>query len=253
MVSLATVCLGASDLAAAWLLHTVGDLDRADELYASAAAINARIGARSWLAQTRIDHARLLLDRDHPGDREAARRLARLAADVAGDVGLAAITPSLDDVGRRLGLPKATTPAPREEAATGAVFRRAGAVWEIEFGGRSARIPHARGLTDLAFLLARPGQAVSVLELADEPARPAGGARGALAFDERARRDIADRLRELDAEVDDAEAYGDGERAALAREQRQQLAEAVARDLGRGGRSRRIGDPVERARKTVST
>ncbi|HJR24110.1 MAG TPA: hypothetical protein VJ804_01445, partial [Acidimicrobiales bacterium] len=31
------------------------------------------------------------------------------------------------------------------------------------------------------------------------------------------------------------------------------LAEAVARDVGLGGRSRRIGDPVERARKTVST
>jgi hypothetical protein len=31
------------------------------------------------------------------------------------------------------------------------------------------------------------------------------------------------------------------------------LAESFARDLGLGGRSRLIGDPVERARKTVST
>jgi hypothetical protein len=31
------------------------------------------------------------------------------------------------------------------------------------------------------------------------------------------------------------------------------LAETVARDFGLGGRVRRVGDPLERARKTVST
>jgi hypothetical protein len=72
-------------------------------------------------------------------------------------------------------------------------------------------------------------------------------------FDEQARRQIRERLRQLDADVAEAEADGDGERAALAREQRQQLAESVARHLGLGGRSRRLDDPVERARKTVST
>jgi hypothetical protein len=46
---------------------------------------------------------------------------------------------------------------------------------------------------------------------------------------------------------------GDGERAARVRDERQSLAEAVARDIGLGGRPRRLGDPVERARKTVST
>jgi hypothetical protein len=91
-----------------------------------------------------------------------------------------------------------------------------------------------------------------VLELDGEP-DAAGGGRGAEALDERARREIRARLQQLDEDEADADAAGDGERAALAREQRQQLAEAVARDFGLGGRSRRIGDPVERARKTVST
>jgi len=78
-------------------------------------------------------------------------------------------------------------------------------------------------------------------------------ARGPEAFDERARREIRARLRELESAIAEAEDAGNTERAALIREQRRELAEMVARDLGLGGRSRRIDDPIERARKTVST
>ena len=252
MVSLATACLGATDLATAWLLHATGDLDAAAEHYGAASALNSRIGARGWLAQAQVDHARVLLDRDGGGDREEAQRLIELAAIASADLGLGAIEGSLADLRRRLDatdLPSSPTSQPR---ATG-VFRRAGAVWELDFGGRQVQLPHARGLSDLAHLLARAGEAVSVLELTDEPGVAAGGTRGAAALDDRARREIRERLHELDAEEAEAEATGDGERAALAREQRQVLAETVSRDLGLGGRSRRIGDPVERARKTVST
>jgi tetratricopeptide (TPR) repeat protein len=245
-VSLGTVCLGSSDLATAWLHHTAGDLDAADRHYDVATTVNARIGARSWLAQVRADHARLLLDRGAPGDVDAATRLTALAAEAADDIGLGSVAGTLDDLRHRLR-------APAPASAGLATFRQAGAVWELDFADHAARIPHARGLRDVAHLLARPGQAVSVLELVEPEAATSSGVRGAPALDERARREIATRLRELDAEEADADASGDGERAALVRERRQELAEAVARDVGLGGRSRRIGDPVERARKTVST
>lgn len=262
MVSVATVCLGATDLAEAWLHHTVGDLDEADARYRSAAALNARIEARSWLAQTRADHARLLLDRDAPGDRDEARRLAEAATATATEIGLRSIEPLLASLHQRIVAirPERDTPAepaaPTGEAAAETAtptFRRCGPVWELDFAGRLVRAPHGRGFVDLAYLLSRPGQAVSALELMGEPAGAAAAARGAEVFDERARREIRSRLQELDAEIDEAEEAGDGEAAALAREQRQLLAETVARELGLGGRSRRLGDPVERARKTVST
>ncbi|MGE0140302.1 MAG: hypothetical protein AB7R77_21015, partial [Ilumatobacteraceae bacterium] len=233
-VSLATVCLGATDLARAWLLHTTGDLDAADAAYRAAADLNARLGARSWLAQTHADHARLLLDRDATGDRAEADRLGDLADAAARAIGLATVAT-----------------ASRPHLAIGPTFRRAGSVWELSFLDRTVQLPEARGLRDLAHLLGHPGEAVSALELAGDTGRSI--ARGAPALDERARREIRERLRQLDADEADAEASGDGERAALAREQRQSLAEAVARDVGLGGRSRRIDDPVERARKTVST
>ncbi len=259
MISVATVCLGATDLAEAWLHHTLGDLDHADACYRSAAALNARIDARSWLAQTRADHACLLLDRDGPGDRDEARGLADLAAASASEIGLGSIEPLLTSLGQRLATDDGGhgTADPAVPASEGSgdpdqpTFRRAGAVWELSFAGRLVRAPHGRGFVDLAYLLSRPGQAVSALELMGEGAE--AGARGADVFDERARREIRARLHELDAEIDEAEDAGNSEAAALAREQRQLLAETVARELGLGGRSRRLGDPVERARKTVST
>ena len=247
-VSLATVCLGAADLGTAWLLHTIGDLDRADDLYRSAASTNGRIGARSWLAQTRIDHAQLLLTRDGPGDRGTARELYDLATAASETIGLGSIRAVLDDVGHRL-VDDATSPSAPPASAT---FQRVGPVWELAYASRIVRIPHARGLSDLRFLLARPGEAVSVLELADDPIA-ASADRGAPALDERARQEIRRRLRALDDEEADAEANGDGPRAAIARERRQELAETVARDFGLGGRARVVGDPVERTRKTVST
>jgi hypothetical protein len=239
-VSLATVCLGATDLATAWLFHTVGDLDAADANYRSAQELNARIGARSWLAQARADHACLLRARDRDGDRDEAARLLDLARRAAEEIGLATVAPVAAAGGRG------------SSGAGPSRFRRTGTVWELAFADRVAQLADARGMRDVAYLLARPGVAVSVLELTDD-GPTAANARGAPALDERARREIRDRLRELDADEADAESSGDTERAALAREQRHALAEAVARDFGLGGRARLVGDPVERARKTVST
>lgn len=251
-VSLATVCLGSTDLATAWLHHTAGDLDAADKHYIEAAEVNARIGARGWLAQTRADHARLLLHRGRPDDRETARQLMNLAGDAAAAIGLQPIVLAIDGLRGRLdgaAVPVAREPAAREVTAT---FRRVGPAWDLDFANRTARVADARGLSDLAYLLVRPDQAISVLEFIDD-ASTTGAGRGAPVFDERARREIRARLHELDDDEAQAEAAGDTERAALAREQRQALAESVVNDFGLGGRSRRLGDPVERARKTVST
>lgn len=269
-VSLGTVCLGAADLATAWLLHTVGDLDAADARYRAAQERNGRIGARSWLAQAQADHAGLLVDRGGADDEVA--RLLDAARTAARDIGLAPVVAAVAAVeavhtdgtdgehgedGAEGGAAARSAAGPQRRpvprAAGSATFRLHGSVWELAYGDRAVQLPDARGLHDLSHLLARPGQAVSVLELAHDGDATPAAARGAAALDDRARREIRDRLQRLDADEADAEAAGDGERAALVREERQALAEAVARDFGLGGRSRLIGDPVERVRKTVST
>jgi len=250
-VSLATVCLGAAELASAWILHTLGTLDAADSAYRAAATTNAEIGARCWLAQTWADHAGMLLDRSGPDDVAAATAAISRSQLLADDVGLVSVIGTLDRLRSRMGrLDRQQALRPSSDAI--GVFRRAGHVWELEFAGRSCQVRHGRGLDDLAYLLARPGRAVSVYEFLTEAGAVAGGPAGADLLDERARREIRERLEELDEVIAEAEDGGDTVRGALAREQRQQLAEAVARDLGLGGRSRRFNDPLERARKTVS-
>ena len=54
------------------LAATLCRLDEAARHLEDAAAINAAIGARPWIAHAKADHARVLLTRQAPGDRESA-------------------------------------------------------------------------------------------------------------------------------------------------------------------------------------
>ena len=51
-------------------------------------------------------------------------------------------------------------------AQTSHALRRRGQVWELQYGGRTATVPHSKGMLDLAVLLARPRTDVHVLDLA---------------------------------------------------------------------------------------
>jgi DNA-binding SARP family transcriptional activator len=60
----------------------------AEHRFAEALTINARIGARSWLAHTQRDYARMLLARHARGDAEKALRLSGQAAAIYGELGM---------------------------------------------------------------------------------------------------------------------------------------------------------------------
>jgi hypothetical protein len=53
----------------------MGRRSEAAEHFEEALAMNGRMGVRPWLAQTQTEFARMLLERDQPGDRERAREL----------------------------------------------------------------------------------------------------------------------------------------------------------------------------------
>ena len=137
-----------------------------------------------------------------------------------------------------------TTPA----AAAPNRFQRDGAVWRITYHGKTIRLPDAKGLRDIATLLAQPRQPVHATQLAGLAA-PAGADP---VLDDRARAAYKARLTELDQDIDDATASNDPERAARAAAERDALVSELTRALGLGGRSRRLGDDTERARKAVT-
>lgn len=130
-----------------------------------------------------------------------------------------------------------------------ALFRREGDVWTIGFDGAVVRLGEVKGFLDLAALLARPGEHFHCLELAG---RGAGATGADPVLDERARRELRARVRDLQQEIDESEALGDPDRGARARAELDRLVEALAGALGLGGRARALGSPVERARSAVT-
>jgi DNA-binding SARP family transcriptional activator len=87
----ALACTGSVARYLALLDDAVGRVEDADELFALAEEVNARIGAVPYLAWARYEHARLLARRNRPCDRRRARELrseARATAETLGMVSL---------------------------------------------------------------------------------------------------------------------------------------------------------------------
>jgi hypothetical protein len=70
------------------LAATMSRLDDAARHFEEALAMNRRMGLRPWLAYTQADYARMLLTRDHPGDRTRAGELRAAAAGTYRELGM---------------------------------------------------------------------------------------------------------------------------------------------------------------------
>jgi tetratricopeptide (TPR) repeat protein len=131
-----------------------------------------------------------------------------------------------------------------------ATFRQDGDVWRLEYAGKTAHLPDYKGVRDLAVLLANPGQEVTSIMLAGGPAGQATGSDPVL--DDPAKAAYRRRIEALDAAIIDARADGDEARLANAEDERDAIIAELRTATGLGGRSRRLGDPGERARSTVT-
>ncbi|GAB2710853.1 hypothetical protein GCM10027089_38260 [Nocardia thraciensis] len=145
---------------------------------------------------------------------------------------------------------------PAENPVPDNVFRRDGAVWTIGFAGRTVHLPDAKGLRDLHLLLSHPEHDIPSLELLGTPGDPTLRAAGTLGaapvLDAEAKASYRRRLTTLDAEIDRATALGADDRAADLDRERAALLAELRGAAGLAGRTRRLGDEAERARKTVS-
>ncbi|WP_189210792.1 ATP-binding protein [Actinokineospora fastidiosa] len=132
-------------------------------------------------------------------------------------------------------------------------FRREGPVWSLAFGGTHVHMPDTKGLRDLHALLANPGTDIPAAHLLDPQATAAVRTVGADdMLDERAKAEYRRRLDRLDAEIDHHTALGDDARAAALDRERAALLDHLRLAAGLSGRTRRLGDEAERARKAVT-
>lgn len=149
-------------------------------------------------------------------------------------------------------------PAPPDTGASSAeappdgaegVFRAAGEVWEVGYGGVTTNVRATKGMDDIARLLAAPDREVHCLELIGAGVEQ--GDTGEV-VDAAARRAYEQRVRDLQQKVDDADAAHDPARAERARAELDAIVDHLVASLGLGGRSRRAGGAAERARSTVT-
>jgi tetratricopeptide (TPR) repeat protein len=159
---------------------------------------------------------------------------------------------------------------PASERAIGTTdsneFRREGDYWSITFAGRTVRLRDMKGLQHLSRLLADPGREFHAVDLATLgrgsvktiPPRAESGLSVSLdndageLLDARAKDVYRRRLQEIDEDIADAETFGDSERAARARFEREFLLRELSRAVGLSGRDRRAGATSERARASVT-
>ncbi|QLQ39518.2 AAA family ATPase [Micromonospora robiginosa] len=131
-----------------------------------------------------------------------------------------------------------------------------GSVWRLAWAGTVVHLPDAKGLHDLRLLLSRPGVDVPAVELLD----PAAGAELVAArrlgadpvLDDEAKTRYRQHLRRLDDEIDRAAVRGDERRLAALDAERAALLDQLRAAAGLAGRTRRLGDSAERARKAVT-
>ena len=223
------VCPGSVERPLGRLAARLGWTDQARAHFDAALDANRGLGAPLLVARTLRDAGVALGDRD------------RLAAALAAyrELGIE---------GRVAELEALLSERPRDHAppAGANVFRLEGEVWTLVFDGVTAHAKNVKGMGDLARLLARPGAEVAAVELAGSAAA-AGGDLGEV-LDVQARNAYKARLRALEAELDGADAAGDGPRSAAAQEERDALLGQLSAALGLGGRPRRAAVSTERAR-----
>ncbi len=150
-----------------------------------------------------------------------------------------------------------------------AAFKKEGEFWTIGYGTTTFRLRDAKGLRYIAYLLAHPGQRIHVHDLIEAiEGRATGGSKTIHAesrdleivpeigdsgpiIDARARSEYRGRLRDLQAEVDEAERNNDLGRSDRLRAEVETLGQELASSFGLGGRARTASRSEERARGLV--
>lgn len=124
-----------------------------------------------------------------------------------------------------------------------------GDVWSFSCADVRFQLKDNKGLRLLQRLVSEPGREFHVLDLSGGAGVDTGGALESL--DAEARRQYAAHLRELEREIDDAEANNDRGRVEALRGELGELERTLAQAFGLGGRKRPVAAAAERARVNI--
>lgn len=228
-------------------LVALGEPAEAERAFLEAVELGRAIGCRPAVAWALVELGAVRLALGRP---EGTRDLER-ARNEARELGMPLLLARAE---RRLAAPAAPPPSrslpPRlDPAALSFTLTLDGDVWTVARAGRAFLLKDSRGVRILKRLIDEAGRELHVLDLVDA-AGADGGDAGPL-VDEDARRAYKARLAELKDAIDDAAERGLDEKKKRLEEEALALTEELSRGTGLGGRERRGGSAVEKARINV--
>jgi tetratricopeptide (TPR) repeat protein len=262
------------------LAERLGERDEASAYFEDAIRALERLDAKPYLARTRYEYGRALLQRDEASSHDRALFLldeARHSAEALGMAGLVRLAenrladaPSASrargsDAPLAGSVPNRQTFSTKTDSGVPAPFALTaglpfafvpeGEYWSVTHEGETFRLRDSLGIQYLARLFASPDQAIHVLELSGGKSSGEGevidgGDAGEL-LDDDAKESYKRRLGDLRKELAEAESFADKARATRAHEEIEFLAAELSRAVGLGGRARRAGGAAERARSAV--
>ena len=143
-------------------------------------------------------------------------------------------------------------PVPRRAASPpppDVTFTQEGELWTVRGCGELCRMKDSRGMQMLARLVASPHEEIHALDLAGADVVDAGDSGEVL--DAKARAAYRERLRDLQAELAEAEQWNDAGRRERITDEIEALAAQLSGAVGLGNRERRTGQASERARQNA--
>jgi tetratricopeptide (TPR) repeat protein len=256
------------------LAATIGDRTAAEAHLRAALELARRQRTAPTVARIAVDLAAVLAEGAN-GSASEALELLDEAGELAEPLRLEQVVERVEQIRQQLQGVPGPSPAPMhrdsppitEPGAAG--LSREGELWSVQFEGRVVRVRDSKGLHYLAELLGRPGVEVHSLDLvravepAELPSRTATAGADELsvadphtgagaALDAAAKAAYRRRLEDLREELEEAERWGDPERAARAREEIDFIGRELAAAVGLGGRDRVQSSDAERARVNVT-
>jgi hypothetical protein len=234
--SLGVTCFGSVHQALGVASLTSGQLDRAVDHLRAAVQHNLALGHWPAVVASRHRLAQAYQHRGQTGDADAAQAELEAAASEAAALGW----PGPD---REVSQPPGTV----------AECHRFGRKWRLAWQDRSVLIEDSIGMAHLAVLLANPRQEIPAADLVAGLATLSAAGHGSPAhpvLDQSAMAEYRNRLKRLDADLDQLEP-GDEQDRGAAQAERDWLVAELASAAGFGGRVRSFPDQSERARVAV--
>ncbi len=128
-------------------------------------------------------------------------------------------------------------------------FLNKGTVWQISYNGTSAILKDIKGFHDIHKLLEHPNKDFHCMDLmeagVDESSQTT-------ALDKKAKAQYQKRIKELQLEIEDAEAFNQIEKIEALREEYDAILDHLSQSLGLSGKTRKIGSTIEKARSAVT-